>query len=199
MNESRDIFMRCNAAFLIGELGEKKAIPWLSRAARLDESYRVRVHVYAAMARLGDKDALDGLLACLRIDTESRLIALQSLVRIGNAAAQDALMYELSNPVEFLETRLIAARALGVLGSSAGYALASENARASFKDNQDPNRTFRIRSLAALALGDIGDPQALPLLYELAARETDERVQVAAAYAICKLSASGAFPSAGSF
>jgi HEAT repeat protein len=46
---------------------------------------------------------------------------------------------------------------------------------------------MRVRSLAAHALGEIGDPQALPLLRDMAATETDERLQVAACYAICRI------------
>ncbi|MBW7905594.1 MAG: HEAT repeat domain-containing protein [Phycisphaerae bacterium] len=199
LNEDRNVYHRADAAFLLGELGEPKAIPWLERAARLEDSHRVKVHIYAALAALGDRSAVGALLAFLRVDTESRLIALQSLARLGHPDARDTLLYELMDANEFLESRLIAARGLGVLGSRAGYALAAGNVHATFKDQQDVNRTFRIRSLSALALGDIGDGEALPLLHWLAANDTDERTQVAAAYAICKITRGGGEVSAGSY
>lgn len=187
LNSSREANLRCDAAFLLGELDEPRALPWLTRAARLEESHRVKVHIYAAMARLGDRDAVEALLAFLRIDTESRLISLQFLARLAPPMARDALEYELDNPTEFLESRLLAAQGLGALGSRAGFRLAEQNIQVDFKDAQDPNRNFRIRSLAAHALGAIGDEDALPLLHWLVSNESDERTQVAAAYAIAKI------------
>jgi HEAT repeat protein len=44
-----------------------------------------------------------------------------------------------------------------------------------------------VRTNAALLLGEIGDPRALPRLRDLAENSEDPRLQVAAAYAICRI------------
>ena len=88
-----------------------------------------------------------------------------------------------------LETRLAAARGLGLLQSDAGFEIAMRTLRGDQPirtDPQDPveGQMLRTRQLAAAALGAIGRADALPLLAELLDDPRDPRVQVSAARAI---------------
>lgn len=182
-----DANLRSDAAWLLGKLGEPKARRWLELALSREQSHRVRVHIFAAQAALGDAAAIDALTTYTQVDAEARVLALQSLAELKQARTRSVLEYRLGPDEQFTEMRLIAARGLGWLGSSAGYDLARRNLTAEFNDRDDPNRTHRIRSLSALALGAIGDSRALPLLRQLAETDTDERTQVAAALAIVQI------------
>jgi HEAT repeat protein len=187
LNDHPGDLMRADAAYLVGRLDEVRAVPWLERAARLEKSHRALVHIYAALAMLGKETAIDSLAALSRLDNESRVVAVQSLAELRHPRAREALLYRLKAEPEFLETRLIAARGLGALGSREGYDLAKQHLFDTYNDSDDAHRTHRIRALGALALGAVGDPAALPLLQRLAETETDERTQVAACYAIVQI------------
>ena len=75
-----------------------------------------------------------------------------------------------------------------MLGDNAGLTVAREALvfRATKGEKNDPavNRTFRVRQMAAVALGEIGDPTALPDLQKLMIDADDPRLQIAAASAI---------------
>lgn len=187
LNDSPDENLRSDAAYLIGQVGEPKALRRLKLAESREKSNRVQVHLWAAMAALGDNAALNSLLNAAQGDAESRVIALQSLVELRKPKARDALAYRMSKMENYLEARLIAARGLGAIGFNQGFELARENLTAHFDDKDDPSKTFRIRSLSALALGAIGDARALPALAQLAQSESDERTQVAACFAILQI------------
>ena len=104
-------------------------------------------------------------------------------MEVGDRSTRKALEYRLFSKADYLQTRLLAAR--GASASSAAtksYALALESLRF---QNSDANEKMRVRANAALALGAIGDPRALPALETLAETDTDARTQVAASYAIC--------------
>lgn len=185
LNGHPDENLRADAAYLIGRIGEKKALKRLRLAARRERSGRVLMHIYTAMATLGDENGLDRLMeAAVSGDIVARLVALQSLAELGRPRSHDALRVRFAQEGDYVQTRLIAARGLGRLGDASGYELAM---RSLDYTDADPNEQMRVRSLAALALGAIGDERALPRLAELARRETDERVQVAACLAICEI------------
>lgn len=190
LNDHPDENLRSDAAYLIGLIGEPRALRRLRLAESREKSARVRLHIYAAMARLGDQRAIDELIRASQGAAETRLIALQSLAELKTEQARDALMLRCGPLEDYLEVRLIAARGLGYLGSTAGFELARQHLFAQYSDRDDPNRTFRTRSLAALVLGACRDPRALPLLERLAATEIDERTQVAACFAICQITSS---------
>lgn len=176
--------LRSDAAYLIGKLDEPKAHGWLSFLAMNEKSSVVRVSLQAALARLGDKRALEQVIAYTQGDRISRLVALQSLIELRSPRAREPLRYTLADPNEYLENRLLAARALGALGSPEGYALAMS---ALSNNAQDITDRMRQRSLAALALGAIGRRDALAALAQVAADPSDQRVQVAAAFAILQI------------
>lgn len=185
LNDHPDEKVRAEAAYLIGELGEPKALRRLKLAARRENSSYVVVHIESAMAKLGDRASLDRLVQyALKSDAVTIVLALQTLIELADPGTQDTLKYRLYNKADYLQTRLMAARGLGKLGIDDGYkpalkALAYETA--------DENETMQVRENAALALGAIGDPRALPALRQLAEMEDDPRTQVAACYAICQI------------
>jgi HEAT repeat protein len=185
LSDHPDEKTRADAAFLIGKLEEPKALKRLRLAASREPSGYVVVHIESAMARLGDRDSLEKLIQyVLKSDTVTVLLALQTLVELADPGTQETLQYRLHNEADYLQTRLIAARALGRLGRDDGYELA---AGALDRSGETEDETMQIRVNAALALGAIGQPRALPLLRRLAETERDQRTQVAACYAICQI------------
>lgn len=185
LNDHPDEKLRAEAARLIGELDEPKTLKRLKLALGREDSGYVVVHIESALAKLGDDDSLDKLIQyALKSDTVTVLLALQTLVELADPRTRETLQYRLRNEVDYLQTRLIAARGLGRLGLGDGYELATKSL---FGTGEDENETMQIRANAALALGAIGQPRALPLLERLAESEDDARTQVAACYAICQI------------
>lgn len=177
--------MRCDAAFLIGKCGDPRAIERLKLAAQREQGPKAVVHIKAAMAMLGSRQAQDDIIrTSLESEPVAKLLALQTMVEMRNPVVHEALAYRLKQEGDYLEARLLAARGLGRLGSAAGYKLALESLHHKEKDEVD---TMRVRSLAALALGAIGDKRALPELAKVAGDESDARTQVAACCAICQI------------
>lgn len=192
LNDSPDESVRAEAAHLIGLLEEPRAVKNLRAALRVKanlQSHQVSMQVYTALARLGDDDSVRRLIEYAQGSALTRLMALQSLAELGPEQAREALLYRLGPGEEYLMHRLIAARGLAKLGSNAGYELAVQNLDFVGTDADDPDETMRIRSNAALVLAEIGDPRALPALRQLAETASDPRIQVAAAYAICRITA----------
>jgi HEAT repeat protein len=192
LNDHPDEKVRADAAYLIGEIGEPKALKRLKLAASRENSGFVIVHIESAMAELGDRESIEKLLQyALKSDAVTIVLALQALAELGDPSARETLEYRLHNEADYLQSRLIAARGLGKLGVDDGYQLATKALRRSAKDD---NETMQIRVNAALALGAIGQTRALPLLERLAERENDRRTQVAACYAICQIVSSSSLP-----
>lgn len=190
LSENPDEGLRADAAWLIGRLQEPAAAKRLRYALREkinEKSSKVTVQTFAALAACGDDAALDRVIAFVQGDPISRLLALQCLSELGHERGREALTYVLRDPEEYLEARLLAARGLGRLRSNLGFKLAMDSTRFTSSDREDPEQTSRVRRLAAMALGDIGDPAALEALRNLAENATDPRIQVAASYAICRI------------
>ncbi len=191
LTDGPDENVRGAAIDLVGRLQEPAPIKRLKAALRApvnQKSNRLIVQIYAAMAMLGDKDALGHLQQYSQGDVVARVIALQTLAEIGNSETRDALRYRLSKEDEYIEHRLLAAAGLGKMGSKDGLDLALRSTTHEPKDPQDTEATWRVPALAARALGDIGDKSALPRLRQMA-EDNDPRVQVAACYAICRIMA----------
>lgn len=181
--------VRADAAFLIGKLGEPEAVAHLRLAATNDKSSKVRVLAIAAMARLGDREGIERLIQVAQGDATSRIVALQSIAELATERMRDALLFALSKGPsdEYLENRLIAARGLGKLNDKSGFDLAFWALTHRHTDANDEEKDTRVRVLAAMALGDVGDARALGELEKLAASQDDARVQLAASYAICRI------------
>lgn len=183
LKDSPDERVRAEAAHLIGKLGEQKAKSALQSGMR-DKSNLVAVQASAALAQLGESEGVDRLIEFAYGELNSRMLALQGLSQRPDERARDTLQYIVAKRDEYLQARLAAARGLGGLGSSAGLDLAMQSLGYT---ERDANEQARVRVLAATALGDIGDERALPALRDAAESNSDERVQVAASYAIVKI------------
>ncbi|MBK8914536.1 MAG: HEAT repeat domain-containing protein [Phycisphaerales bacterium] len=178
--QGTDEGLRADAALLIGRLGEKSAVRRLRFTVSTDRSTRVIITAYGALAALGESDAVDRLIEYAQGAAETRVLALLALADNPAERARDTLLYRMRQRGEYIQARLLAARALGRLGSKEGLNLAMQ---AATQTGRDEIETYYIRSLAAHALGAIGDPRALGTLRNLAAIP-DDGVQVAACYAI---------------
>ena len=116
------------------------------------------------------------------------VFALNALATAGNPVYQNTFRYKLAT-APHIETRLAAARGLGLLGSTEGFEIALRALRRKgplLEDDRDPpeGQILRRRQLAAAALGAMGQTDALPGLAEMLEESGDPRVQVSAARAI---------------
>ncbi len=183
--------VRANAAMVLGELGEKGAIRLLRHAAR-DRQDVVSLQAIEAMALLGDAPSFQQLTLLTHDGSgPTQVLAILALGRTGDRSAVNALVYHLRQGT-YLETKLAAARGLGMLGFSDGLKVALEaldfkpgNSR--LIDDTPYNQAMRVHSMAAQALGDIGDSAALPALQQRLEAQDDPRVQLAAAKAILQI------------
>jgi HEAT repeat protein len=168
--------VRANTALVLGLLGEPTAVRVL-RPMQRDPEAAVRIQVAEALWRLGDADGLKSLVSAAQSGyPDDQMIAL-----IGLAAPKDArVMGHLRSSLtaDYPEVGLVAARAMGALGSDAGYAVAAEGAR-----SPDARR----RLLAAQALGAIGRSDAQSMLGALLKDRASEDVRLSAAQAILQL------------
>lgn len=195
LREHSEENIRAAAAMLMGRLGEPPAVRELQLAVD-DESTMVSMQAISSMALLGDDESIDRLIQYAQGETVMRILALSTMVELADARTVEALRYRLrlQEPDEYLQHRLVAARALGRLGMSDGYELAIKalsfsprNAPAEMTAQEVREEVTRVRSLAALALGAIGDELALGPLAEIARTANDSRLQVAACTAICHI------------
>jgi len=184
---------RANTALVLSKLAEPGAVKLLERAMS-DASSLVRLQVLEAMALLGDPGASEqltmhahggpgpwqvtALLAVARSEMPNRVPLLEHRFRYG----------------KYVETQLAAARGLGWVGRNDGYDLACRmlrfNRPAFNERNPDDtagNQVMRIRSMAALALGAIGDERALPELQDALDSQDDMRVRLAAAAGLAEI------------
>ncbi|MGH7214565.1 MAG: HEAT repeat domain-containing protein, partial [Tepidisphaeraceae bacterium] len=177
--------VRANTVLALGRLGEPTALRILRQMSH-DKDAVVRIQVAAARWRLGDEDALRSLVAfTLSGYADDQIIALLGLAGPRDRRSIQHIRQALVS--EYPEVALVAARAMGMLPpnlregrySDEGYGVAMK-----YIHSDDA----RQRSLAALALGEIGRPDAQPVLAELL-RDPDADTRVAAATAILELDA----------
>lgn len=178
---------RRHAAFVLGRLGEPGANKILAKCMSPKDP-GLRANVLESMALLGSKKAKSKLVAGVYNGLGAEeTFALTVLGRLRDSQYRKIFLDKLSAG-KHLETKLAAARALGLLGSGDGYALAASSMNFSAKKDEknDPaiNQTFRVRQLAASTLGAIRDRRALPLLETMMNEADDPRLQIAAAKAI---------------
>jgi HEAT repeat protein len=186
---SPDAAVRRNAALAMGRLGNKNVLPLLARVSTKDDDEGVRLQALEAMALLGDAyatnrfihDAYGGL-------GFKQPFALLTLGHVDTDQVRSALRARLAN-APYLEARLAAARGLGMQRCDDGYdfALRSLNwnqPQQNVPDDPPALQVMRIRSMAAMALGQIGRRDALGPLQRTMENENDPRVQLASATAI---------------
>lgn len=184
-----DPSVRRNAALALGRLGNAAVLTFLERASMEDEDEGVRLQALEAMAHLGDSYAVSRFIH----DAHGGLGFKQpfALLTLGHIRGEQVLatLHSRLRHAPYLEARLASARGLGMQGHDDGYELAVASLKWSspiqgLADDLPENQIMRVRSMAALALGDIGKREALEPLARLMQSEQDPRVQLAAATAI---------------
>ena len=189
-----DVAVRRNAVLVMGLLGERGGIKVLARAMT-DRDAGVRQHVLEAMACLGNSEAKQELtfMANTGVGSEE-VFALNALAATGDRVYLDTFRYKLAT-ASHLETRLAAARGLGLLGVDDGLELvlrALVIRAAPIVDPNDPpeGQLLRIHLLASSALAAIGRVDVVPRLADVLEASADPRIEVSAARAIlCILAA----------
>ncbi len=189
--ENESELVRRNTAYVLGVLGEPKAVKLLARAAK-DKDELVQREAIRSLAKLGNDEAIQQL----TFDASSglggrRISAINTLAELKRHELENTFRYKLSDG-EYIETRLAGARALGFLGYDDGFAFAMEqldfNSPQKDVANDSPHaQTVRVRQAAALALGAIGDPRALPALRNHLDDSFDPRVQLTVADACLQI------------
>jgi len=166
--------VRSNAILVLGLTGEPTAVRVLHPLLK-DTNATVRLLVAEALWRLGDQRGLEALVTA----TVSRFIDDQIVATLALASRRDTRVkdYVIGKLVadkdggQSPELQLVAARALGMLGDDAGFAIAIAGAQ-----SNDARRT----QLAAFALGDIGRTDGQQTLARLL-ESLDPTVRLAAA------------------
>ncbi|NOX58307.1 MAG: HEAT repeat domain-containing protein [Planctomycetes bacterium] len=185
--DRNDAAARRHAAFVFGRLNEPGAIKILARAMSSKDP-GLKANVLESMAILGAKEARATLVANVYngLGTEETF-ALTVLGRLRESEYREIFLDKLGS-AQHLETKLAAARALGLVGGGQGLELARSSLgfTAAKDEKGDPaaNQTFRVRQLAASALGAIGHRDALLALERMMNESDDPRLQIAAAKAI---------------
>lgn len=174
--------VRRNTALVLGRMGEGGSVTLLRQALRDDDS-GVRLQALEALAMLGNQRAVRLLhTSCRSYFDDEASMALLAVGVIGDAKALDVVrrVYEDSKRPGRLGLRLVAGRAMALLGDTRAFAEAVD---ALDYRGKHPAMTQRIRALAALALGDMGDPAALRPLSQ-AMQDELMVVRIAAAKAV---------------
>jgi HEAT repeat protein len=186
-----DVTVRRNAALLLGLLDEADAVRVLARAMR-DQDTGVRHHALEAMARYGNSEAKQELVFMTNAGIGSEeVFAIGALAATSDPRYLDTFRYKLATG-SHIETKLAAARALGRLGSDEGLVIALRAVGAPPRPIRDPDdppegQRFRVRQMAAAALGAIGSTRALPALEQLMEDPADPRLQVSGAKAALEI------------
>ena len=171
--------VRGDTAYVLGLLGEPSAVKILRVLAR-DTDAVVRQRAWEAMWRLGHdewEDELVGLTISKYADDQMTGLLALGAPRTApvRPSVREAVSWGLTS--DHMECSLVAARALGQLGSDEGYGVALQGAK---------SREGRHRFLAALAFGAIGRTDAQPVLKTLM-DDKDKRVRVVAAAAVLEI------------
>lgn len=172
--------VRANAAMVLGRIGEPTAtrllLPMLN-----DSEASVFLTAAESLWRLGNEQGLEMLVSgTVSKFPDDQIVCVIALAQPKDSRVKENLLGKLALDQDgggYLEVQLAAARALGYIGSDAGFGVARSAAM-----RPDP----RIKSMAAMALGDIGRPDCQATLGMLLSAP-EEEVRVAAATGILKV------------
>ena len=160
---------------VLGKLGEPTAIRIL-KVMRLDTNPAVRQQASEAMWKLHDQAGLEDLIALsLSKHPDDQMMGLIGLAEPGDVKVRQHVRNGLT--ADYPEVTLVAARAMGMLGSDEGYGLALRGVNSTDR---------RQRQLAAFAIGAIGRADAQTQLRKLMADPAPD-VRLAAATALLQL------------
>ena len=164
--------IRGDTALILELIGNTSAAPILYQMMKHDRVPNVRLQAAEALWRLGDGRGEDTLVqATVSSYASDRMVALLALAGPRDRRVLRNVFGLLTD--DYPEVALVAARAAGQLGNDAGVGVAERGAASA-----DPMQ----RSLAALALGDIGRSDSQPVLAKLIGDDhADVRLTAAAA------------------
>jgi HEAT repeat protein len=172
--------VRGTAALVLGRLGEPSAVRVL-RTMLTDAGAGVRLQAAEALWLLGDRKGLETVVAGLISPfSDEQLVSTLALAGPRDRRVESYLAGRLAfdkDRGQYVEVQLAAARGLGMLGSDAGFGLALD---------QSQSADARIRTMAALALGEIRRTDAQPALERLLSASEPE-VRLASATALLML------------
>lgn len=184
--EHPDSSVRSHAAFILGDLGERSALPLLQQAAtsRAPSGSQIerkifRLQLAEAMYKLGHDESIDTIRAALypsRVDElEATALAVQIIGQVRDESSIDQLIF-LSDPdsdqLMPAEVRLGVATALARMGHREGAFVAME-----YLDTDIDT----VRAQAANALGMTEGQENLAHLERMLANDPSVLIQVAAA------------------
>jgi HEAT repeat protein len=189
----KDARVRANAAVAIGRMEEPKSVKLLRTALRREKKDAVTMQILESLAMLGDSHGVERLkMYGYSAVPDQSALALMCLANARNSEADELFRFRLS-VADHPEIKLQAARGLGRLGYPDGYDLASRHLYFNSPKQRGPSdppelQISRVRQLAALALEDIRDPEALgPLKATFYAEDQDASARLAIARAAVKL------------
>ena len=162
---------RSVAAIALGRIGDPQVVPALV-AVLVGEGEVVDREAAEALGRIGDRRAVEPLIAALGRDWFSDEAVVKALARIGDGRAVGPLLAAFAAENG---RRSEIAEALGVLGTPHAV---GPLMRALQEDKED-----EVRCAAAAALGEIGDPRAVPALIT-ALEDEDSGVRRTAAWTL---------------
>lgn len=172
--------MRADTALILGLLGEPSAVRVL-KGMQKDTEASVRLQVAEALWRLRSDEGVKLLVSATQSGyPDDQMVALMAMVAPRDKRITGHVWSALT--ADYTEVQLVAARAMGVLGSDAGYAIAAQGAK-----SKDP----RQRWLAALAFGSMGRNDAQAYLSDLLKDSESPEVRLCAAQAILQLQTTG--------
>jgi HEAT repeat protein len=172
--------VRGDTALILGLIGDKSAIPLLDAMLRRDLEVNVRLQAAEAMWKMGDERGEEALIeATISKYASDQMLAIYALAEPRDTRLLGNIEGQYSN--DYLEVRLVCARAAGMLGSDSGYGIVLQGVK---------SVDARHRALAALAIGDIGRTDSQPLLKTLL-KDRDPDVRIAAAGALVEIGHKG--------
>jgi HEAT repeat protein len=180
---SSDQTVRANAALLLGKSGQKDGIRFLYWTLQRDDSSdMVILQTAEAIAMLGDRRIYPKLWTRLiSAYADDRVIGIRAMGALGTDEAKNAIVTMLDDPVP--EVRLAAAEQLGKFGDSAGETEVLAVFEKRLTADMDAQGQERVKTLAALAIGEIGTKAAAKYLPELL-QDPSKTVRLAAAKAV---------------
>jgi HEAT repeat protein len=185
-----DPTLRGNVAFILGEMGNPSAVPLLREAARtpmprVGDAHlkRVQLQIAESLARLGDEEALQAIRAALYAPPEQ-----------GEAQALAAAMIGRLGDERSVDTLiLLTARTEAYLSAEVRLACAASLAQlgrtqgAFIADRYFRNQQPALRAQSAFVYGQIGDAANLGLLRDMMLSDPSLPAQIHAASAILQV------------
>ncbi len=179
---STDQTVRANAALLLGKSGRQEGLRFLYwTLQREDSDDKVILQAAESIAMLHDHRIYPKLWTRLiSAYADDRVIGIRAMGALATEQAKNALVTMLDDPVP--EVRLAAAEQLGKLGDPIGEEEVLEVFQKDLTKGMDAQGQERIKTLAALAIGEIGTDKLTKYLPPLL-QDPSKKVRLAAAKA----------------